>query len=77
MKTITSHRRFYPVPFARMFAVRKTVKAFATAVEQLPTGASVLAKLFALLASCGCIWAPGIVTALGASSNALQKHGIP
>ena len=62
------------------FAVREaTVKAFATAVEQLPTGvASVLAKLFALFASCtDASGRAGVVTALGASSNALQKHDVP
>jgi len=62
------------------FAVREaTVKAFATAVEQLPTGvASVLAKLFALFSSCtDASGRAGVVTALGASSNALQKHDVP
>lgn len=62
------------------FAVREaTVKAFATAVEQLPSGvASVLAKLFALFSSCTeSSGRAGVVTALGASSNALQKHDVP
>ena len=55
------------------------MKAFATAVEQLPTGvASVLAKLFALFSSCtDASGRAGVVTALGASSNALQKHDVP
>ena len=62
------------------FAVREaTVKAFATAVEQLPNGiASVLAKLFALFSSCeDTSGRAGVVTALGASSNALQRHDVP